>query len=454
MSRSLLVLATTICIASPVLQAAPANTQARQVDALLAPWTEPGKPGAAVAVIKDGKVVYRRGVGLADIQHKAPITPATPFHVASISKQFTAFAIHLLAEDGKLSLDDDVRKHIPELHDFGTTITLRHLIHHTSGLRDQWNLLALGGWRLEDVITEDDILRLVTGQRALNAPPGQEHNYSNTGYTLLAVVVKRASGMSLAEFSNKRIFDPLGMRNTHFVENYRRLVPGRAASYEPGQQSSWEYVALSFSNNGATSLSTTVDDLVLWDRNFDDAKLGGRKLLDEMQTVGEVNGGRKLGYASGLVRGKHRGLDTVGHGGADAGYRSEQLRVPGERFSVIVLANAGSFDAGGISRKIADIYLNTKLPDAAKPLAKPAAAVEVPLDPAKLDAYVGTWMLDAGFSFTITTEGGKLFAQPTGQPRYPLFASGERSFFLKVVDGDFSFDAPGSDGVVAAAVYR
>lgn len=457
MSRSLLAFATTICIASPAVQAAPGSAATREVDALLAPWAQPGKPGAAVAVIKDGSVVYRRGVGLADIQHKAPITPATPFHIASISKQFTAFAIHLLAQDGKLTLDDDVRKHIPELHDFGATITLRQLIHHTSGLRDQWNLLALGGWRLEDVITEDDILRVVTGQRALNAPPGQEHNYSNTGYTLLGVVVKRVSGMSLAEFSQQRIFTPLGMRNTRFVDDYQRLIPGRAASYAPNAQGGWDYVALSYSNNGATSLSTTVDDLGLWDRNFYDGEVGGRKLLDAMQTVGELTGGRKIGYASGLVRGKYRGLDTVEHGGGDAGYRSDLLRVPSERFSVIVLSNAGNFDAGGMSRKIAAIFLKDKLtPASAAPAApaKPAAPVEVALDPARLDAYVGNWILDPNFSFIISKEDGKLFAQPTGQSRYPLFASSERSFFLKVVDGDFTFDPPGSDGVVASAVYR
>ena len=216
---------------SPTVQArAPAAT-AKDIDALLAKWNKPGMPGAAVAVIHNGKIVYKRGVGMADIEREVPITPTTPFHVASVSKQFTAFAIHLLAQDGKLSLDDDIRKHLPELHDFGKTITIRHLINHTSGLRDQWNLLAMAGWRLEDVITEDDIFRLIRRQRALNFEPGHEFAYSNTGYTLLALIVKRVSGQPLPAFAKERMFRPLGMVNTHFHDNYGTLVKGRALSY-------------------------------------------------------------------------------------------------------------------------------------------------------------------------------------------------------------------------------
>ena len=227
---------------------------------------------------------------MADLEHQVAISPSTIFHVASMSKQFIAFAIHLLAQEGKLSLDDDIRKYLPELNDFGRTITIRHLLHHTSGLRDQWNLLALAGWRLDDVITEDDILNLVWRQRSLNFMPGDEFLYSNTGYTLLGVMVKRVSGQSLSAFTKERIFDPLGMRHTQFHDDYGALVPRRAYSYTKQDDDKYRYVALSYSNAGATSLFTSVEDLARWDQNFYDARVGGNELIARMQEPGALNG--------------------------------------------------------------------------------------------------------------------------------------------------------------------
>src|SRR5262245_32446755 len=200
------------------------RSSATAVDKLFAAWNKPTAPGCAVGVLRDGQRLYSQGYGMADLEHGARITPTTVFHIASVSKQFTAFAIYLLAQEGKLALDDDVRKYLPELHDFGKTITIRHLIHHTSGLRDQWNLLAMAGWRLDDVITEKDILRLVWRQRELNFAPGDKQLYSNTGYTLLGVIVKRVSGQSLREYTQEHIFKPLGMQHTHFHDEYGELV--------------------------------------------------------------------------------------------------------------------------------------------------------------------------------------------------------------------------------------
>src|SRR5579862_9812223 len=219
------------------------------VDALFTTWDQSGAPGAALAVVEDGQIVYTRGYGMANLEYAVPITPSTIFHVASISKQFTSFAINLLALEGRLSLDDDIRTHFPEFGDFGKTITLRHLRHHTSGLRDQWDLLQLAGWRMEDVITEQDILDLAWKQRDLNFAPGAEHLYCNTGYTLLAVIVKRVAGQSLREFAQERIFAPLGMTNTHFHDDHRMVVPNRAYSYalrEGGE--GFEHRVLSFAN--------------------------------------------------------------------------------------------------------------------------------------------------------------------------------------------------------------
>ncbi len=432
-----------------------ASTPQEQIDALFAHWNRKDIPGCAVGVIQDGKLVYRRGFGMADLEHDSPILPTTPFHVASMSKQFTAFAIHLLAQDGKLSLNDDIRKYLPELHDFGHTITISHLLHHTSGLRDQWGLLGLAGWRLDDVITEDDILGLLARQTALNFVPGKEELYSNTGYTLLGMIVKRVSGKPLPVFAQERIFAPLGMSHTQFHDTYGTLVQGRALSYDPLPRGGYQYVALSYSNVGATSLFTTVEDLALWDQNFYDGKVGGKALIAAMQTRGELSNGRTIDYASGLMMGSYRGLNTVEHGGADAGYRSNLLRFPEQHFSVVILANAGDFDTGRFSRKVADIYLGKRMKSAPADIAKPAKTwTEVAVDPAHLDALVGEYALSQQFSIVFTKENGVLMAQATGQPKFPLAAADERTFFLKVVDAQFTFDPPGKDGVVASGALH
>jgi CubicO group peptidase (beta-lactamase class C family) len=434
---------------------APAKAVEKQVDALFAKWNRRDTPGAAVVVVRDGKVLFQRGYGMADLEHNAPISTSTAFHVASMSKQFTAFAIHLLAQDGKLSLDDDIRKYLPEVPDFGKTITIRHLVHHTSGLRDQWNLLALAGWRLEDVITEEDILGLIQRQRALNFAPGAEHVYSNTGYTLLGLIVKRVSGKPLAAFASERIFEPLGMRHTFFHENYGTLVPGRSASYEPLPNGGYRYIALSYSTVGATSLFTTANDLTLWDRNFYEGRIGGKDLLAQIHAAGQLNSGKAIDYASGLVLGKYRGLKTVEHGGADAGYRSQLLRFPDQHFSVAVLANAADVNAGGLARQVAAVYLDQELEPlpAAGSAAKPAL-VEVPIDPARLDALVGEFQLSPELVIKFTKEDGHLMGQLTGQPKFQLYPTNERKFFLKVVDAQFSFDAPGKDGIIAGGVLH
>lgn len=194
-----------------------------------------GGPGAAVGVIRGGEVVHRAGYGIAHLDHGIPITPETVFDIASISKQFGAMAALLLEAEGKLDFDADVRDHVPELPDFGPTITVRHLVHHTSGIRDWPHTLALGGVEMSDVISLEKILRMLFNQRDLNFPPGSEYAYSNTGYNLLALTVERASGMTFRAFTQKRIFEPLGMSHTHFLDSYTEAVPGRAESYAPSR---------------------------------------------------------------------------------------------------------------------------------------------------------------------------------------------------------------------------
>ena len=272
-----------------------------KVDQLFSEWDKWDSPGAALAVIKDGSIIYKRGYGSANLEYNIAITPSTIFHVASVSKQFTAFAITMLAQEGKLALDDDVRKYLTEVPDFGKTITIRHLIHHTSGLRDQWELLAMAGWRLDDVITKQHILKMVRHQKELNFEPGEEYLYCNTGYTLLAEIVERVSGQSFREYTEANIFKPLGMTNTHFHDDHEMIVKNRAYSYAPDKDSGFRKSVLSFANVGATSLFTTVEDLAKWIQNFDDGRVGGAAVIEQMHERGILNNGGKLNYAFGLV---------------------------------------------------------------------------------------------------------------------------------------------------------
>lgn len=344
------------------------------VDRLFAQWDKPDSPGCALAVLRDGRIIYERGYGQATLEYDSPITPATIFHVASISKQFTAFAVALLAQEGKLALDDDLRKYIPELPPFGHTITLRHCIHHTSGLRDQWNLVIAAGWRMSDVITTSDILELVQHQQELNFLPGAEYSYCNTGYTLLAQTVARVSGMPFRDFCAQRIFQPLKMHDTHFHDDCEEVVRQRAYSYFSSEKGQFRNAVLSYSNAGGTSLFTTVEDLARWDQNFYDASVGGREVIDQMHVRGKLNDGTSLSYAFGLSIGEYRGLRIVEHAGGDAGFRCMLTRFPDQHFSVAVLGNVAGMDPGKLVRQVADNYLADEFKQASEPatLAKPA----------------------------------------------------------------------------------
>ena len=337
--------------------------QSKKMDEVFAKWDRTDSPGCALSVMQGGNIVYKRAYGMANLDHDVILTPDTPFHVASISKQFTAASIVLLEQDGKLSFDDDVHKYIPELPDFGAKITIRHLLHHTSGLRDQWDLLELAGWRYSlDLITNEDVMSVVVRQKALNFAPGAEFSYSNTGYTLLGEIVKRVSGKSLREFTTERIFVPLGMKDTHFRDDHAEIIKHQAYGYSH-DKGRWELSVTNFDTVGATSLFTTVEDLALWDENFYTGKVGGPHFTETMLTHDALTDGEKNSYAFGLATGKYRGLDTVEHSGADAGYRSDLLRFPAQHFSVACLCNAGDSGPSTLTQKVADVLLAGELKD-------------------------------------------------------------------------------------------
>jgi len=332
------------------------DSLAKKIDRVFSEWDKTNSPGCALAVVKNGKVIYARGYGMSNMEYSIAITPASIFHVASISKQFTAGCIQRLALEGKLSLHDDVRKWIPEAPDFGHPITLANLMHHTSGLRDQWDLQALAGWRDGDVITEDDVLEMLQRQQGLNFRPGDEYLYCNTGYTLLGVVVKRVTGVSLRRYADSVFFQPLGMGSTHFHSDHSEIVLNRTSAYvrDGGR---WAISIPVFDTYGATSLFTTVGDLAKWDENFYTAAVGGRAFINAMLEPGTFNNGAVQNYASGVVLGEYKGRRIVEHSGADAGYRANFLRFPEEHFSVIVLANLGDINPANRCRQVADLFL-------------------------------------------------------------------------------------------------
>jgi CubicO group peptidase (beta-lactamase class C family) len=332
-------------------------TRLARVEAILRTFEGSGKPGLAIAILEDGELVYARGYGTAQLEYGIPITPRTVFHVASVSKQFTAFAIAMLAEQGKLALSDDVRRYLPDLPDFGARITIRDLVHHMSGLRDQWTLLTMAGWRLDDVITQADILRLVRRQRELNFPPGSEHVYSNTGYTLLAEIVRVVTGTPFPDWMRKQVFVPLGMTDTHFHDDHRTVVKNRAYSYSRTPSGAYRRAVLNYANVGATSLFTTAEDLTRWARNFFHPSVGGEAVIQQMYERGVLTRGEELDYAFGLELAERGGRRYAEHSGGDAGFRSHILMAPEERFAVVVLANNARTSPSSLARRVAQVFL-------------------------------------------------------------------------------------------------
>jgi CubicO group peptidase (beta-lactamase class C family) len=406
----------------------------KTLDWLVAQRVPADAPGLALALVQNGRVVFERGWGLASLDYGVPITPSTVFHVASVSKQFTAFAITLLAQQGKLSVDDELRKYLPEIHNFGKPITLRHLLYHTSGLRDQWDLLVLAGWRMDDVITQEDILTMLRRQRELNFAPGEEELYCNSGYTLLAEVVSRASGKPFVRFTRDEMFRPLGMTNTHFHLDHEAVVRNMAYSYAPGAGGAYRKNVLSYANVGATSLFTTVEDLARWIANFEDAKLGGPAVRQQMHEKGKLNSGKEIDYGFGLAIGELRKTRTISHGGADAGYRSYLLWLPDYHLGVALLSNVGTMDVGGIAEMAAEVFLqgnSAPLPDRPSPvIADPQGKPPYPVSSSMLERYVGRYSGGSGRVISIVRHGDRLEGDISAGPMQTLTPTGEHEFFV------------------------
>jgi len=377
-----------------------------KVDIFFEKFTQPGSPGCALGVMKDGELIYKQGYGLANLEYDIPITPSTIFHIASMSKQFTAMAVALLVDACKLSFDDDIRQYLPAIPDFGETITIRHLIHHTSGLRSDLILLISAGWRLEDVIANADVMELVKMQRNLNFRPGEKFAYGGVGYLLLAELVEQVAGQSFAEFCQEQIFKPLGMINTHFQDDYLRVVKNRAYAYYPAGDNHYQNAILTCALVGGTGLYTTIEDLALWDKNFYTAQVGGQSVIEQMHQRGVLNNGEEVDYAFGLILDRYKGRKVVVHGGDGAGIHSYMMRCPKEHLSVAILGNYGALKARQLAQQVVDIYLGDAQADDAPATAVPET---IELEKAQLFAKAGRYYdADTAAFIDIEFKDGKL----------------------------------------------
>jgi CubicO group peptidase (beta-lactamase class C family) len=385
---------------------APAPSNSASVDRIFAAFNRPGSPGCALGVIHNGTFIYRKGYGEGSLELDVPLLPESVFYVGSISKQFTAASIVLAAEQGFLSLDDNVRKYVPELPDYGRPITLRQMLHHTSGLRDFETLLYLSGRDASDLHSKDEMIALIVRQKGLNNPPGDAFLYSNTNYFLLAEVVHRATGKSLAQFADENIFRPLRMTHTRFYDDHNLVVPGRVSAYDPGPDGKFTVDwSTNFDLVGAGGLMSSVDDLLAWDSSFYNNQLGKGTLIRELETRGQLNNGKTIDYALGLELTDYRGLRVVDHSGSLFGYRSEIIRFPDQRFTVVCLCNVSSADTNSLSRQVADVYL-------AKELQQAVSATDVPNsrfpDPSQ---FTGEYLdPQRHFLYSFTASSGNLMA--------------------------------------------
>ena len=329
-----------------------------EVDAIFADYDTTSSPGCSLGVVRDGELIYTRGYGMANLEYGIALSPRSVFRTASVGKQFTAMAIAILDQQGKLSLDDSLSKYFPEFPSWAGGVTIRHLVHHTSGIRDYLTLAWLAGKGDAEYYTDDYALDLLARQRHLNFAPGDEHLYSNSGYLLLAHLVKRVTGTSLREWADENIFGVLGMKNSHFHDEHTHIVPYRADGYAPAKEGySISMTILDMVGDGG--VYTTVEDFLLWDRNFYDNKLGGggEELIRTVTTPGQLNGDGEMTYAFGLGVEEYRGLRVIEHGGAFVGFRTDTIRFPEQRFSVVVFCNRADANPSRRSRKVAELYL-------------------------------------------------------------------------------------------------
>jgi CubicO group peptidase (beta-lactamase class C family) len=421
-----------LCVLSVAQILPPAEIS--KVDEIFKDYAKVDSPGCALGIYRDGVIAYAQGYGMASLELGVPIAPQTVFDIGSTSKQFTAFSILLLQQQGKLSLDDDIRKFIPEIPDYGKRITLRHLMTHTSGMRDYAGLFDLAGIPEQNLTNDQDAVDLIVRQKALNFTPGDEWDYSNTGFFLLSQVVKRVTGKTLRDFDQENMFIPLGMKSTQIFNDHTLIIPHRATGYSYDDERKAFGVEMSnFEQTGDGSVQTSVEDLQRWDENFYSDKLGGEELIRQMQIVGKLNNGKEHGYAAGLEISTYRGQPVVRHGGAWAGYRAELLRFPKQHTSIAVLCNVAQAAPSVRANRVADAILEKEL--AAEPASTLNKARAI-VPPEVLQRYAGVYKDEKDQYERVELKDGKLRLMSYDVELIPQSAN---VFRTDLTEGTFTF---------------
>lgn len=420
-------------LAGAMALAAAEDSIKTRVDTVFAPWDKVTSPGCTLGVYRDGDMVYARGYGMANLEYGIALSANSVFRIGSTSKQFTAASIMLLAKEGRISLDDDIRDYFPEFPDLGPTVTIRHMIHHISGVRDYLDLWDFAGARNDDFFTDQDVVQMLSRQKELNFDPGDKWAYSNSGYFLLGQIILRVTGKTLGEYAEDKIFKPLGMTHSHYHDDNKMIVPMRADGYARREEGGFELSMTTLEMIGDGGVFTTVGDLLLWDSNFYANELGGgAELIAELKVPAKLNDGTNTGYAFGLNIGEYRGLPTVRHGGSFVGFRAELLRFPEQHFSVAVLCNLSRTNPSDLANQVADVYLEQELGARQEASRNAQSAPErvtgAQWRPGDLAAYTGQFFNDElDVTYGLTEQDGALMLDIPNREPEPV--------------------APGADGV-------
>ena len=420
-----------------------------EIDALFTDWNDIGSPGCAIGVIQNGELVYTNGYGSADLEHNVPLRESSVFYMASVSKQFVTFCILLLEEQGKVDLDAPIQTYLPDFPDYGSPLTIRHFVHHTSGVRDYLTLMSLKGMHYMDDTDPEEVYELIKRQSSLNFTPGDKYLYSNSCYFMLAMIVKEVTGKSIKVFAEEHMFGPLGMENTHFHDDHTHLIKNRAFSYSPRDGGGYNNLIMRFDQVGSGGLYSCVKDVFLWDQNFYDNKLGkgGQEIMEKMHTEGKLSNGESIDYAFGISNGDYNGLRTVSHGGALAGYRTYFLRFPEQNTSIIFLANRSDANSGTMSRRIADIVLKDEFEEAELQQAGDKTDSSTPseylaFDGSSLTPYTGEYVIQPGVDFVAEIIDDSLqITQNWNGVSYKILPTAEHVFVIPDSEVSFTFGA-------------
>ncbi|MBS1524577.1 MAG: beta-lactamase family protein [Bacteroidetes bacterium] len=399
--------------------------------------TYKNQPGVAVLVVQSGKIAFEKGYGLANLEYNIPVTPVTVFDIASVSKQFTGYAISTLIQEGKISPDDDIHKYLPDVPDFGKKITIRNLVHHTSGLRDWPEALHAAGWRWEEAFGWDDIMRMVKQQKELDFEPGSKYQYSNTGYNLLAAIIEKVTGETWPVWVDEHIFKPLRMNSSQILTDYSKVIKNQASSYYPDKDD-FHKASDMLTAWGSSSIFTTAEDLARWVIRFQRGLHEKDPVYLRMIETDKLNDGKKNNYAYGLEVADDGGLRNINHTGGWAGFATVISNYPDQELSIILLSNNAGFDSYGRANQLARALLANKMKPGPK-LENIGSKPTVSLATQVLRKYANTYKLGEGWYVTFTLEDGKLMVQATSEAKFPTEPKSDTVIWVPAYNAAFTF---------------